>query len=150
MPGHGVKLADVAPAEAAQERAERGRGLHPEAEDLRRAPGAQGGRVVDRVASRERRRDERQRLVPDVRPTGCLPEVEVPLDQFLQAEMLGERGRQQEPGVGDELRPVERRVEAVEAVGRSHPSGAPLLGVMGCSQRHHSRSEGHLFVCPGS
>ena len=39
--------------------------------------------------------------------------------------MLGQGGRQQEAGVGHQLRPVERHIEAVEAVGRSHPAGAP-------------------------
>lgn len=80
---------------ATQERAERGGRLHREAEDPARAARAQGRRVVDTVAARERRGDERERLVPDVRPTRCLPEVEVLPDEVLQAEMLGERRRQE-------------------------------------------------------
>jgi len=50
------------------------------------------------------------------------------LDELPEAQALGQGGRQEEARVGDELRPVERNVEPVEAVGRSHPAGAPLLG----------------------
>src|ERR1035437_478998 len=46
--------------------------------------------------------------------------------------MRGERGRQEEACIGHELRPVERRVNPVEAVGRSHLAGAPLFGFDGC------------------
>jgi hypothetical protein len=45
--GDGVELADVAPAEAAQERAERRGRLDREAEDPRRPAGPECGRVVD-------------------------------------------------------------------------------------------------------
>jgi hypothetical protein len=124
--GYRVELADVAPAEAAQEGAQRGRGLDDEPENLLRAAGAQGGRVVDAVTARERGEDQGQELVADVRPARRLAEVEVLPHELLQAEMLGQGGRQQEPGIGHELRPVERRVDPVEAVGRSHPAGAPL------------------------
>jgi hypothetical protein len=42
--------------------------------------------------------------------------------------MLGEGGRQKEPRVGHQAIVVEGRVEPVEAVRRSHLSGAPLSG----------------------
>ena len=59
--------------------------------------------------------------------------------------MLGQGGRQQEPRVSDQPIVVKGRVEAVEAVRRSHRSGAPLSGLMGVSQRHLSSSDGHLI-----
>jgi hypothetical protein len=117
---------------AAQERAQGGGGLDAEAQDPLRAARAQGVAVVDAVAARERRHQERQELVPGVRPAGGAAEVEEPLDESLQAEMRGQGGRQQEARVGYQLRPVERRVNPVEAVGRSHPAGAPLVRVDGC------------------
>jgi hypothetical protein len=38
------------------------------------------------------------------------------LDEVLEAKMLGQGGRQQEPGVGHQAIVVEGRVEAVQAV----------------------------------
>ncbi|GAC1669534.1 MAG: hypothetical protein NVS9B8_12400 [Candidatus Limnocylindrales bacterium] len=150
LPTDPVELADVTPAKAAQERAQ-GRGrLDGEAEDPLRPAGPQGIRVVDAIAARERRHDERQELLADVRPTGFGAQVQMLVDEPLEAEVLGEGGRQEEPSIGHELRPVKHRRDAVQAVGRSHPSGAPLVWVDVVSQHHHSRSDGHLFCCPGS
>jgi hypothetical protein len=132
MPADGVELADVAPAEAAQERAQGRCRLDPEAEDPVRAAGPRRGRVIDAVTARERGHHERHELVTRVGSTGLLPEIEVGLDEIVEAQMLSQRGRQQEAGIGHELRPVERGVNPVEAVGRSHPAGAPLLRVEGC------------------
>jgi hypothetical protein len=55
-------------------------------------------------------------------------EFEVALDELPEAEMLGQGGWQQQPGVGHELRPVERQLNPVEAVEDRMPAGAPLLG----------------------
>jgi hypothetical protein len=76
---------------------------------------------------------------------GCGTQVDALVDEPAQVEPLGQRGRQQEASIGDQLRAVERDVEPVKAVGRSHPAGAPLIGSMGASQRHRPRSGGHLF-----
>ena len=57
-----VELADVAPAEAAQEGPERGRRLHGAAEHAPGAAGAQRSGVVDALAARERRGDQGQQL----------------------------------------------------------------------------------------
>jgi hypothetical protein len=62
--------------------------------------GAQRVRVVDAVASGERGHDERERLVTDARPARRVPEVGVPIEECAQAEVLGERGWQDQPGVG--------------------------------------------------
>ena len=61
-----VELADVAPAEAAQERAHGRGGLDREAEDPLRAASPKRIHVVDAVAARERRQDEGQELVAGV------------------------------------------------------------------------------------
>ena len=55
-------------------------------------------------------------LFPDVRPTRGSPEVEVGVDELLQTEMLGERGRQQQPRVGHQAVVVEGRFNPVEAM----------------------------------
>jgi hypothetical protein len=150
MPADPVELADVAPAEAAQERAEGGRRLDRVTEDPRRPAGPQGVGVVDAVTAGERRGDERKQLVADVRPTDHLPEVQVRLDELAQAEMGGERGRQEEPGVGHQAIVVEGRIQPVEAVRRSHLSGVLLFGSVVAQQPHRPSSEGHLFASPDS
>ena len=66
--------------------------------------------------ARERGGDQGQQLVPDVRPTRGSPEVEVGVDELLQTEMLGERGRQQQPRVGHQAVVVEGRFNPVEAM----------------------------------
>ena len=116
LSAHSVELADVAPAEAAQERAQGGGGLHGEAQDAARATGPERIRVVDAVAAGERRQDEAQELVAWVRPTRHQPEVEVLVDEGLQAEVVGQGGRQEEARVGHQAVVVEGRVKPVEAV----------------------------------
>ena len=51
-----------------------------------------------------------------MRITGHLPEVDVGVDQRLQTEMLGERGRQEQPRVGHQAVVVEGCFKSVEAV----------------------------------
>ena len=116
LAGHAVELADVAPAEAAQKRAQGRWGLDGAAEDAGRPARAQRIGVVDAVTARERGGDQGQQLVPDVRPTRGSPEVEVGVDELLQTEMLGERGRQQQPRVGHQAVVVEGRFKPVEAM----------------------------------
>ena len=116
LAGHAVELADVAPAEAAQKRAQGRWGLDGAAEDAGRPARAQRIGVVDAVTARERGGDQGQQLVPDVRPTRGSPEVEVGVDELLQTEMLGERGRQQQPRVGHQAVVVEGCFKPVEAM----------------------------------
>ena len=80
--------------------------------------GAQGVRVVDRVATRERGHDEREQLVADVRPAGSRAEVEPALDELLETQVLGERGRQEEPGTVHQLRLVERHPDSGRGCGK--------------------------------
>ena len=88
---------------------------------------------------REGRQDERQELVARVRPARPVTEVEVLIDELAEAEAVGQGGRQEEPRVGHQAVVVEGRTEPVQAVRRSHQSGAPLLGLMGVSSTPSSQ-----------
>ena len=112
-----VELPDVAPAEAAQERAHRRGGLDREAQDTSGATGAQGVHVVDVVAAGQGGHDQRQDLVADVGPTGLGAQVQVLVDQLLQTQVVGQRGRQDQARVGHQPVVVEGRIQTVEAVG---------------------------------
>jgi len=81
-----------------------------------RATGPQSVRVIDAVATREGRHDECQELVADVGPTRRGAQVETLVDELPEAQMVGQRGRQQEARVGQQALVVEGRVEPVEAV----------------------------------
>ena len=108
-----VELADVAPAEAAQEGPEGGRRLHGAAEHAPGAAGAHRIGVVDAVATRERRGDQGQQLVAGVRPPRCVTEIELGVRQFTQAEPAGERGGEQQTRVVHEVVVVEGDVYPV-------------------------------------
>ena len=69
------------------------------AEHARRPAGAQRSGVVDALAARERRGDQGQQLVAGVRPPRRVTEVEVAVGELLQTEMLGERGREEQPRI---------------------------------------------------
>ena len=94
---------------------EGGRRLDGAAEHARRPAGAQRSGVVDALAARERRGDESQQLVAGVRPPRCVTEVEVAVGELLQTEMLGERGREEQPRIGHQAVVVEGRLKLVEA-----------------------------------
>ena len=51
-----------------------------------------------------------------MRPSGCPPEIEVALDERLQAEVVRQRSRQQEPRIGHQPIVVKGRLEAIGAV----------------------------------
>ena len=108
-----VELADVAPAEAAQEDTAGGRRLDGATEHARRPAGAQRSGVVDALAARERRGDQGQQLVAGVRPPRRVTEVEVAVGELLQTEMLGERGREEQPRIGHQAVVVEGDVYPV-------------------------------------
>src|ERR1019366_9087726 len=95
LPTDAVELADMAPAEAAQERAERRGGLEGDAEHALGAARPEGGRVVDAVTTGEGREHQGRELAADGRPARRRPEVEVLVDQLAQAEMLGQGGWQE-------------------------------------------------------
>ncbi len=93
MTGHAVELANVSPAEAAQERAQGGRRLDGAAEHTGRAAGAQCIAVVDTVTAGEGGGDQGEQLVTRVGPTRRIAEVEVVVDQLLEAKVSGQPGR---------------------------------------------------------
>ena len=63
---------------------------------------------------------------------------------LLDAQPLGQRGRQQRPRVGDRVGVVEARVELVEGVGGCHREPALLMGEHGSFGKRHSPSSGGL------
>ena len=100
LPAHPVQLTDVAPAKTAQEGAQGGWRLDRAAQDAGRPTGAQRIGVVDAVAARQRGSDQRQYLVPRVGPPRRDAQVEVMVDEFPQAQVMGEGGRKEQPGIG--------------------------------------------------
>ena len=100
LAAHPVQLADVAPPKAAQEGPEGGGRLDHAAENTGRPTGTQRIGIVDAVTARQRGRDQRQQLVPCVGPPRRAAEVEVTVDEFPQAQVPGEGGRQEQAGIG--------------------------------------------------
>ena len=92
---------------------EGGRRLDGATEHARRPAGAQRSGVVDALAARERRGDQGQQLVAGVRPARRVTEVEVAVGELLQTEMLGERGREEQPRIGHQAVVVEGDVYPV-------------------------------------
>ena len=113
LAAHPVQLADVAPAEAAQESAQCGWRLYRTVENTGRSSGAQRIGVVDAVAARQRRGDQGHHLVSRVRPPRRIPQVEVMVNQLTQAQ--GQGGRKEQPIV-DQAVVVEGNLDAVEVL----------------------------------
>ena len=103
----------MAPAKAAQEGAHGGWRLDHAAENTNRPTGTQRIGVVDAVAARQRGSDQRQQLVPRVGPPWRPAEVEVMVDEFPQAQVPGEGGRQEQAGIGHQAVVVEGYLDAV-------------------------------------
>ena len=116
LAAHPVQLADVAPPEAAQESAQCGWRLHRTVENTGRSSGAQRIGVVDAVAARQRRGDQGHHLVSRVRPPRRIPQVEVMVNQLTQAEIQGQGGRKEQPGIVDQAVVVEGNLDAVEVL----------------------------------
>ena len=116
LAAHPVQLADVAPAEAAQEGAQGGWGLDRAAQGAGRPAGVQRSGIVDAVAATQRGSDQRQRFVPGVRPSRRAAEVKVMVDEFPQGEVLGEGDQQEQAGIDDQAVVVEGDTDAVGVV----------------------------------
>jgi hypothetical protein len=123
----------MAPGEAAQERPERRRCQHDVAEHRLRVARPQGIGVVDRVATGQGRVDKGHGLVPYMGPPRSIAEVDVLVEQLQQTQVLGQRGRQHEPGVGHQMIVVEGHLTAVQAVAKSHRESAFLVWVWAAS-----------------
>ena len=116
LPAHAVELTDMPPAKAAQEGAQGGWRLDHAAENTDRPTGAQRIGVVDAVAASQGGGDQRQHLVPRVRPSRRAAEVKVMVDEFGQAQVLGEGHREQQPSIGHQAVVVKRDLDAIGMV----------------------------------
>ena len=113
---HPVQLADVAPPEAAQEGSQGGRGLDHAADGAGRPAGAQHVGVVDAVAAGQGGSHQRHQLVAGVGPARGIAQVQVLLYQLRQAQVQGQGGRKDQPGVGHQAVVVEGDTDAVRMV----------------------------------
>ena len=100
LAAHAVELTDMPPPEAAQEGPQGGWRLDHAAWNTDRPTSAQRIGVVDAVAACQRGSDRRQHLVPGVRPSRRSAEVKVMVDEFPQAQVPAEGGRQEQAGIG--------------------------------------------------
>ena len=116
LAAHPVQLADVAPGEAAQEGAQGGWRFDYAAESAGRPAGAQRIGVVDAVAARQRRGDQRHYLVAGVGSAWGPAQVQVPVNQLGKAEVQGQGGGKNQPGIVDQAVVVEGDVDAVGLV----------------------------------
>jgi hypothetical protein len=126
-----VELADVAEGESAQERPQRTGRDHLMAEHLGGLPGAQQVGVVGAVRPGDDRVHQGQHLASWPVGTSTVAKVHQRVDHLLDAEPLGKRGGQQQPGVGDRVGVVERDDEGVGAVRRWHRESALPAGMDG-------------------
>jgi hypothetical protein len=86
------------------------------AQNLLRSPGSQRIGIVDTISTRQSRRNQRQLLAPDVGPRVVAAQINVLVEDLLQAHVLHQRGRQRQAGSGDQAVVVKGYVESVETV----------------------------------
>jgi len=139
----------MAPTEGAQEGTDRRGCRHPVAEHGGGGTRAQGVDVVDAVAAGQGAHDQRQRLVGDVRASGCTTEIDVALEQLGQTQPAGQGGRQQQPGIGDQARVVEGCALDWKGVRRSHRTGVLRLRGSGVSSPPVSQLRWAPVSCSG-
>ena len=84
--------------------------------------------VVDAVAPSQRRRNQGNHLVAGVGPPRGAAETEVIVYEFPQAQVLGEGGRQEQPGIGHQAVVVKDDGNPVGWL-RGSILGAPCSGV---------------------
>ena len=149
LAAHPVELTDVAPPEAAQEGAQGGWRLDRAAQGAGRPPGAQHIGVVNAVAPSRRGSDQRQHLVPSVRPSRRSAEVKVMVDEFPQAQVPGEGGRQEQAGIGHQAAVVEGDLDPVGVVAWQHLLGAPFPGSGFCYKPIIPEAQEHLLAASG-
>ena len=143
LAAHPVELTDVPPAKAAQEGPEGGWRLDHAAENTGRPTSTQRIRVVDAVAARQRGSDQRQQLVPRVGPPRRAARVEVTVDEFPQAQVLGEGGRQEQAGIGHQAVVIKDDADPVGIVLWQHLLGDPCFQAVFCSKTIIPDSEEH-------
>ena len=97
----------------------------------------------DAVAASQRGSDQRQHLVPSVRPSRRAAEVKVMVDEFPQAQVPGESGRQEQAGIGHQAMVVKEDADTVGSVLWQHLLGAPCFRTGFCSKTIIPDSEEH-------
>ena len=100
FPAHPVQLPHVPPAEAAQEGAQGGGRLDHTPQDAGRTASTQHVGVVDAVAAGQGGGHQGQQLVSGVGPARGAAQIQIPVSQFTQTQVEGQRCRKHQPGVG--------------------------------------------------
>ena len=116
LAAHPIQLADLAPPEAAQKGPQGGWCLDHAADGASRPAGAQHVGVVDAVSSGQSRRHQRHHLVAGVGSAWGATQVQVPVNQFGQAQMPAQRGWQDQPSIGHQAVVVKGDLDAVGVV----------------------------------
>jgi hypothetical protein len=111
---HRVELADMPERERPQQRAQGGRGHHPERQHRRGRPGAQHVGVIDVAAPGQDRGHQRQHLAARAGPADPADQPHRLADQFLHPETGHQRRRYHQPGVRHQARVVEDRFDPVD------------------------------------
>ena len=101
--GEPVELADVPAGEGAQEGPQGGGGHDPMAEHPAGGAAAQQVGVVDAVGTRQHRVDQGQQLAAGMGGAGPLAQVDHLVGSLLDAQPLGQRGRQQQARIGHRM-----------------------------------------------
>ena len=148
LAAHPVELTDVPPAKAAQEGPEGGWRLDCAAESAGRPAGERIG-GVDAVAASQRGGDQPQQFVPRVRPPRRAAEVEVTVDEFPQAQVPGEGGRQEQAGIGHQAVVVKDDADPVGIVSVAASIGCSLFPDGFLFETIIPDSEEHLFALSG-
>ena len=81
-------------------------------------------------------------LSPRVRPSRRAAEVKVMVDEFPQAQVLGEGGRKEQSGIGHQAVVVKDDADAVGIVRWQHLLGAPCFRAGFLFQNHYPRFRG--------
>ena len=71
------------------------------------------------------------------------------VNEFPQAQVLGEGGRKEQTGIGHQSVVVERDTDAVGVVAWQHLSGAPFLGLFCCYKTIIPDSKEHPLTTSG-
>ena len=113
LPADPVQLPRVAPPETPQEGPQGGWRLDHTPQHPRRPARPQRSGVVNAVAASQRRRHQGQHLVASVGSSGRIPQVNVAVHQFTQAQVVGQGDRQQQPRIGHQAVIIKGNVDAV-------------------------------------
>ena len=110
----------MSPSETAQEGPQRGRRLDHTAQNPGRPAGARRVGIVDAVTASHRRGHQGHHLVARVRPARGIAQVEALLDELGQAQVQGQGGWQDQPGIGHQTVVVKGDVDAVGVLQWQH------------------------------